>query len=146
MIILALILTIAFGLFSLSLIAASEEFQKFKPEFERLLNSKNEAIVMLTEKMIKDSLSFFSIYCFMFKKYKNINNKKHIKLTKEEEEAIKILTTSYLKINATAYWYNYVIIFILISISNMFRKINFSIFNIQESISNIEKTNLAYTK
>ncbi|EAK0445486.1 hypothetical protein [Campylobacter lari] len=146
MIILALILTIAFGLFSLSLIAASEEFQKFKPEFERLLNSKNEAIVMLTEKMIKDSLSFFSIYCFMFKKYKNININKHIKLTKEEEEAVKILTTSYLKINATAYWYNYVIIFILISISNMFRKINFSIFNIQESISNIEKTNLAYTK
>ncbi|WP_139452505.1 hypothetical protein [Campylobacter armoricus] len=146
MIILALILTIAFGLFSLSLIAASKEFQKFKPEFERLLNSKNEAIVMLTEKMIKDSLSFFSIYCFMFKKYKNININKHIKLTKEEEEAVKILTTSYLKINATAYWYNYVIIFILISISNMFRKINFSIFNIQESISNIEKTNLAYTK
>ncbi|MFY0745441.1 hypothetical protein [Campylobacter sp. LH-2024] len=146
MITLALILTIVFGLFSLSLIAASKEFQNFKPEFERLLNSKNEAIVMLTEKMIKNSLSFFSIYCFMFGNYKNTNTNKRIKLTKEEEEAIKTLTISYLKINATAYWYNYVIIFILISISNMFRRINFSIFNIQESIFNIEKTNLTCAK
>lgn len=143
MIILAFILIMIFSLFSLSLIAASKEFQKIKPDFEKLLNSKNEVIVMLTEKMIKDSLSFFSIYFFVFKKSKNTDINKHIDLTKEEEEeAIKILVIGYLKINATAYWYNYIIIFILISIVSMFKKINLSIFDMKETIFNAERTNL----
>ncbi len=144
MIILAFILIMIFSLFSLSLIAASKEFQKIKPDFEKLLNSKNEVIVMLTEKMIKDSLSFFSIYSFVFKKSKNTDINKHIDLTKEEEEAIKILVIGYLKINTTAYWYNYVIIFILISIVSMFKKINLSIFDMKETIFNAERTNLFY--
>lgn len=141
---LVIILIAMFVLMSLSLISASKEFQKLKPDFEKLLNSKNEAIVMFAEKIIKDSLSFFSIYYIMFQKPKNIDIDKKDKLTKEEEEAIKILIISYLKINTTAYWYNYIIIFILISIVNIFKTINLSIFNIQEAIFNAEKTNLVY--
>ena len=146
MIALTIISILSFILIILSLVSASKEFQNFKPEFEKLLDDENKPIAILTEKVINDSLSFFSVYHIMFgSKIKN-DRDIEIKINDKEKKAIEFLAKAYLQINFKAYWYNYAIIFIIVSIINIFKNINISIFNLEEKIFNAEKINLLGVK
>ncbi|MFY4766904.1 hypothetical protein UPTC15622_00917 [Campylobacter lari] len=138
MIITAFILTVAFALFSFSLVSASREFQKLKPQIECFLNSDNEKIRLATEKILKDSLSFFSSYRVVFKILTSSVDK-NTKFSKKEENAAKKLIEFFFIVNGKAYWYNYLIIMLFLSIFLLFlimrnrisEIINFSLIDIE---------------
>lgn len=125
------------ALFAFSLVKATYVFQKYRPKFNALLDSKDEAMRNATTLIIKESLSFFSIYRIMFSDNgaESPNN-----LSENEKRDMDFLAKSYLHINFTAYWYNYLIIVAVFGILAIFKRINLeNLFNVKQRISNFER-------
>ncbi len=108
--VLAIILFIWFVLAILSLIAATKEFQAHKEVLTNAL--ENEELESVATFVLKHSFSFWFIYKIFITFMYFLLFKKNIDAKQESTEHLELIFILTL-VNIKAFWYNYIIVFLL---------------------------------